>query len=166
MTSPQTLEQNYVEFCQNVAWTGLRYTDREGIARVRPLRENAPRLVLAKQLALFLRDMIVDGEVEVVLKTQDDDGFTIVESRKTQKHPDPDTKEQAMCERMRTLVLMLFGPGDDTIATAMANRIKRDEKYVLDSIAKFRTYSDQYGNENSDTFIALLEEQCGRRYAT
>ena len=79
-----------------------------------------------------------------------------------------DVTENALIERMQTLVLVLFGPGDnDPLATAAAaSKIKGNEQDVLDSIATLRTLADDYGNDDFDNIVSLLETQCGRRYAT
>lgn len=76
--------------------------------------------------------------------------------------------ENALVERMQTLALVLFGPGDgdDPLATAAAKKIECSEEYVLDSIATLRSLADDYGNDDFDAIVALLETQCGRRYAT
>lgn len=151
------LDENYAEFRQSVTWIGLRYKDRYNRMYVRPIKENASRLELARALALHLRYMIRKTSVVDPPATS-----------RTSTHGYSDgLTEDALIKRMQTLILVLFGPGDnDPLAAAAANKIKCDEQYVLDSIAKIRTYSDDYGNEDFDAIVSLLETQCGRRYAT
>jgi hypothetical protein len=144
------LDENYAEFRQTVTWIGLRYADRRGRECVRTIAETASRLELARAIALHLRDMIREtGAVDPPAA-----------SRASNKE---DVTEHALIERMQTLILVLFGHGDDT---PPANKIKHDEQRVLDSIATLRTLADDYGNDDFDTIVSLLETQCGRRYAT